>query len=418
MHAFLVALVVSASIWPGQGAAKAPFTATSFDAAVAQAATEKKLVLVDFFTTWCAPCKALDRETWTDGAVRAWLAEQTVSIKIDAEKEVDLARRYRIDSYPTILLLKSDGTEVDRYGGFRAPDEFLADARESVAGRDALTRARAKLAGDGARDPEARMDYGRALAQRGLSKEALDEYLWCFDKGAEADPAFVGVRASYLLEDIVALGRQYPPALDALRQRRDAAERLLLKGTEDWSTVADFGALNRELGEEQRTLAVFDTLGSTGEGAARTRHYLFSFVFDALLSAKRYADIGAFGIDLPASVDEEIANFAEMKEAFAGRPEGADILASLKGFHVRSAAKYYEVLIGLGKLDLAASAEKKLVAFDTSGATYAVLVESAARAGKPDVAKALVAKAFASLAEAERQPVRAAAARLGLGTSK
>src|ERR1044071_6959278 len=81
-----------------------PFRALSFDAACEAAAAEHRIVFIDFFTTWCGPCKELDRTTWNDPAVAKLLGEKSVPLKIDAEKEVALAKRYAIDAYPTLLL--------------------------------------------------------------------------------------------------------------------------------------------------------------------------------------------------------------------------------------------------------------------------------------------------------------------------
>src|SRR5689334_17909830 len=120
----IVALLVACSIAAVVRAAEpaVPFRAISFDAASKAAAAENKLVFIDFYTTWCGPCKMLDEQTWTDKKVGQLVGEKAVALKLDAEKEgVDAAKRYKIDAYPTLLLLKPDGTEVDRLVGFREP---------------------------------------------------------------------------------------------------------------------------------------------------------------------------------------------------------------------------------------------------------------------------------------------------------
>ena len=65
----------------------APFSNLSFEAASKQAAQTGKIVLVDFYTTWCGPCKLLDKTTWTDAVVIQLLEQKTVALRIDAEKE-------------------------------------------------------------------------------------------------------------------------------------------------------------------------------------------------------------------------------------------------------------------------------------------------------------------------------------------
>lgn len=70
-------------------------------------------------------------------------------------------------------------------------------------------------------NPMRRMDEAEAAASAGRYAEALEGFLWCFDHGQEADEAFAGVHASFLVDDILALGEVYPPALQALISRRD-----------------------------------------------------------------------------------------------------------------------------------------------------------------------------------------------------
>ncbi len=232
------------------GADEGPFRELSLDRA-RQAATDggKRFVLVDFYTVWCGPCKKLDETIWKDQEVRDWLSKEAVCLKVDAEKDEPLADKYRINVYPTVLLLRPDGAEIDRLVGYRDAKTFLADARESLAGNDSLARARKKLEGANANDPMLRMSYGDALAQKGRAEDALSEYLWCFDHGLEHGPGFTGVRLSFLLGRIVQLGRTHPAALDELRKRRDAAGKEIEASKADFPTAMGFAALNSNLGE-------------------------------------------------------------------------------------------------------------------------------------------------------------------------
>src|SRR5688500_13217910 len=98
-------ILALAAFIPCPSATQDPFRAISFAEAQTAAQQEKKIVLIDFFTTWCAPCKKLDATTWKDAAVLDWLAKNCVALKLDAEKHTDLASRYRVENYPTIVLL-------------------------------------------------------------------------------------------------------------------------------------------------------------------------------------------------------------------------------------------------------------------------------------------------------------------------
>ena len=81
--------------------------------------TGKGLVLVDFFATWCGPCKML-------GPVLEDMASDRDSIdivKVDIDESMNLARQYGIMSVPTLVLFK-DGQVVAQTSGFQ-PQESI-----------------------------------------------------------------------------------------------------------------------------------------------------------------------------------------------------------------------------------------------------------------------------------------------------
>lgn len=84
-----------------------------------QEMTGKGLVLVDFFATWCGPCRML-------GPVLEDMANDRDSIdivKVDIDESMNLARQFGIMSVPTLILFK-DGKVVAQTGGFQ-PKESL-----------------------------------------------------------------------------------------------------------------------------------------------------------------------------------------------------------------------------------------------------------------------------------------------------
>lgn len=151
-------LMVAIVVWVFAGASRGeePFAKMSFKEACAAAKRDNKVVLIDFYTTWCRPCKKMDRTTWKDKKVIAWMKEKTVALKVDAEADVVLAKQYDIEAYPTIVLSKPDGTEIDRLVGARDAEGFLEEARDALAGKDGVARAKEKLQGSES-DPMKRM---------------------------------------------------------------------------------------------------------------------------------------------------------------------------------------------------------------------------------------------------------------------
>lgn len=81
-----------------------------------------KPVLVDFFATWCQPCKMMHPVL---EEVKARLGDKIRIIKVDVDKHQQVAAAYRIQSVPTLMLLRS-GEVLYRQSGAMSRDELLA----------------------------------------------------------------------------------------------------------------------------------------------------------------------------------------------------------------------------------------------------------------------------------------------------
>ena len=78
--------------------------------------TKSGVVLVDFFATWCGPCKM-------QSAVLEELEGTVDIVKVDVDVHEDLAREYGVMSIPTLLLFK-DGAVVQKKVGFTSQEEI------------------------------------------------------------------------------------------------------------------------------------------------------------------------------------------------------------------------------------------------------------------------------------------------------
>jgi tetratricopeptide (TPR) repeat protein len=330
------------------------------------------------------------------------LAKTAVCRKIDAEKETALAQRYRIRAYPTILFVKPDGTEIDRLVGYRDPKSFLTEARQALSGQDSVARAKANLKDAGSEDPSKRMQYARALQEKGRFAESLKEYLWCLDEGAKREPAFIGVRLSFLLSDIKRLGAEYPAAIDALKKRRDDAGVQMSAGSADDSLVIDFIAYNRELEQPERTLAAYDETLAKGGKYSGT---LFADTLPLLIQKRRYADILSGTGDVPARIDQEIARYNQMVSFLPNDKSSAQYF---KKSALETCGALYEALLGMNKSTEADVVRTKVLKFDGGVAGLSALVAHADSARNRDAIDSLLALAKSTLSEADFKKVEGA----------
>lgn len=102
------------------------FATQSFEAAQddAERATPPKLLVVDFAADWCAPCRQMDRSTWTSPMLTDWLKQHAVTIKIDIDEDKARARAFGITSIPTVVVLR-DRKEVARLNGLTSASAML-----------------------------------------------------------------------------------------------------------------------------------------------------------------------------------------------------------------------------------------------------------------------------------------------------
>lgn len=78
-----------------------------------EAETKDGLVIVDFFATWCSPCRYL-----------APILEQIQGakiVKVDVDQDQNLAERFRVSGVPKLIFFK-DGVEVFEMLGLQTPD--------------------------------------------------------------------------------------------------------------------------------------------------------------------------------------------------------------------------------------------------------------------------------------------------------
>lgn len=111
-------------------AAAGSVTWLAWDQAMTTAQEEGKFIVVDVYTDWCHWCKVMDDKTYADPAVTGLMKESFVAVKLNAERanpvnykgkgytEMDLARSFNVNGFPTTMFLSSDGDVIGKIPGY------------------------------------------------------------------------------------------------------------------------------------------------------------------------------------------------------------------------------------------------------------------------------------------------------------
>jgi len=273
----------------------------TFETDVLQASTETP-VLVDFWATWCEPCKSL-------GPVLEKLAGEFNGAfrlgKVDVDAQQELAAMFGIKSIPTVMLVK-DGQVIDGFAG-ALPEgqvrEFLTRHVQPLEGEPAeldggdtpaetpeaaINRLQQAIATEPAR-AELKLDLALALMRAGQA-DAAQAQLDALPANLATDARAQRLRSELDLAQAV---KQAPPAA-ALQQRIQAdpedwsardqlGVRLLLEGDpegglEQFLTILQKARDWNDGQAKKRLLAAFATLDD-GELVGRYRRRMASMLF-------------------------------------------------------------------------------------------------------------------------------------------
>jgi thioredoxin 1 len=92
-----------------------------------QQQTKNKLVLVDFWASWCAPCRMMAPVL---NEVATKLSGNTHVGKVNVEQYQSLAQKFKVRGIPTLILFKN-GAEVNRFVGVKSKDFLLQQIQKA-----------------------------------------------------------------------------------------------------------------------------------------------------------------------------------------------------------------------------------------------------------------------------------------------
>ncbi len=263
-----------------------------------EAEEKNRPLLLDFGTEACFWCKRLDATTFKDPAVVEMLNQRLIPIKIDANKESQLAQTLQISSYPTVIIGAPDGKILATIVGYKEPAEFASILQRFLASsvtpdwmtRDQQEAARAISASD----------YARAIALlKGIIEDGKDRP--------------VQTKARQMLRDIEQQAAGRLAKARQLQDRGQSVEALDLltellrvypgsQAAQDASQLVSALASKPEFKKDQRTRRARELLAQAKEDY-RTQQFLCCLDRCEILAAS-YADLseGAEAVQLAAEI--------------------------------------------------------------------------------------------------------------------
>jgi hypothetical protein len=212
---------------------------------------------------------------------------------------------------------------------------------------------------------EERIKQARQLATHGDPELALKELLWCWDHGVHALPRGVKTaQHSTLTSALAKLAESYPPAREQLLQRFEALRAQLRAGHDQDDAVSNFALVARALQQRDALLALYDELGPESP----LRQSVGIYAYDQLVLTQRYRDA------------MQIRDYSSMSAAVERLNDSRFAIA--RSHTVKTIATNIEVLAGAGELVQARSLAVRLLNFESTGDTRALIGQHLARAGQ------------------------------------
>jgi thiol-disulfide isomerase/thioredoxin len=189
---------------------------------VLKSAVEKKQpVLMDFYTDWCPHCKRLDADTFVDKTVIDYFNKENYALlKVNPEVDRGAEEKFKVFSYPTLVIFKSDGSEIDRILGFKSPVELISgleNLKKGIGTLDDLLGKLKKLKPEDSSDEKFKLMFG--INDKYIARADYPEALAMIDGIIELDKDNGKKQASsamYQRGYIYYKWKKYKEAVDAL----------------------------------------------------------------------------------------------------------------------------------------------------------------------------------------------------------
>jgi thioredoxin-related protein len=96
-----------------------------YDEGMALGKAEGKKVYINFYAAWCQYCRRMDKKTFTDPAVVSYLNENFISIRVDVDREKDVASQYNVSPLPDSWFITETGEGIGNRPGYMSAEDLL-----------------------------------------------------------------------------------------------------------------------------------------------------------------------------------------------------------------------------------------------------------------------------------------------------
>jgi thioredoxin-related protein len=138
METRIVFLIASVMLLFASSSSAAGGDWLKFNQGLTLAEEQDKVVLVDFYTTWCHWCKVMDEKTFRNEKIADLLQRRFVTVRVNAEdtnekvsfkgqaySNVELTRAFNVTGFPSLAFLDSKGEPITVIPGYVPPEEFI-----------------------------------------------------------------------------------------------------------------------------------------------------------------------------------------------------------------------------------------------------------------------------------------------------
>jgi thioredoxin-related protein len=161
-----------------------------------KARRENKLVFIDCYTSWCKPCKQMDKFVYTDNSLGKFINDRFIAVKVQMDTNAfndmkmrknarEVYTKFKVDGYPTLLFLNANGDLIHNQMGYKGINDFITTAQTAVTSDRLSYNTSLEDYKNGKRHVELMEGlaiYAKSLGQDSLAKVIAEDYISRLEK--------------------------------------------------------------------------------------------------------------------------------------------------------------------------------------------------------------------------------------------